>query len=88
MKAQITMAMPARYAALDIAEQYEVFGGDTVATTSGTGIIKTTLSDLEKWGKVFNYLARIFSAASSLINNITTIYTSITALNDYISKNF
>ena len=35
-------------------------------------------------GKVFNYIARIFSGASSIINNVNVIYQSFLTLSDLL----
>ena len=45
---------------------------------SGKSTLLNQLAGLEKptRGKVFNYIARIFSGASSIINNVNVIYQS------------
>ena len=37
-------------------------------------------------GKVFNYIARIFSGASSIINNVNVIYQSFVSLNSLLGS--
>ena len=37
-------------------------------------------------GKVFNYIARIFSGASSIINNVNVIYQSFVSLNSLLTS--
>ena len=51
-------------------------------------IDSTVLSNIEKVSKVFNYMARIFSSASAMLNNFITIYNTVKQLNEFISNNF
>ena len=44
--------------------------------------------DIEKISKVFNYMARIFSSTSSMLNNFITIYNTVKQLNEFIDNNF
>lgn len=76
---------PARYTALTKAECYESFSGATQDSTTGVANFMSTLS---KIGKVFSYVSRLFSVASSMLNNINTFYTTYKALTDYVEKNF
>ena len=46
------------------------------------------LSNIEKVSKVFNYMARIFSSTSAMLNNFITIYNTVKQLNEFISNNF
>ena len=46
------------------------------------------LSNIEKISKVFNYMARIFSSTSSMLNNFITIYNTVKQLNEFIDNNF
>lgn len=48
----------------------------------------TVLSNIEKVSKVFNYMARIFSSTSAMLNNFITIYNTVKQLNEFISNNF
>ena len=51
-------------------------------------IDSTVLSNIEKVSKVFNYMARIFSSTSAMLNNFITIYNTVKQLNEFISNNF
>ena len=68
-----TMKMPASYSAIEAEEMTYLDGGASNAYQSFLDI-----------GKVFNYIARIFSGASSIINNINVIYKSIVELNNLL----
>lgn len=58
-------------------------GGDELLCLSGGGVEDSdTWSVILQIGQAFNYIARIFSASSSIINNLNTIFVSITALNE------
>ncbi len=46
------------------------------------------LSNIEKVSKVFNYMARIFSSTSAMLNNFITIYNTVKQLNEFISTIF
>lgn len=46
------------------------------------------LENVSKVSKVLNFMARIFSSSSAMLNNFITTYNTITQLNDYIDKNF
>ena len=54
--------MPANYAAIDAEEMTYLVGGET----TGWQMFKDI-------GTLFNYIARVFSAGSSIINNVVTI---------------
>ena len=69
-----TMKMPASYAAIETEEMTYLEGGANNAYQ--------TFLDV---GKVFNYIARIFSGASSIINNVNVIYNSFIELNKLLS---
>ena len=58
---------------------------DTATDDSG---FTTVLSNIEKVSKVFNYMARIFSSTSAMLNNFITIYNTVKQLNEFISNNF
>lgn len=70
-----TMKMPASYSAIEAEEMTYLDGGASNAYQAFLDV-----------GKVFNYIARIFSGASSIINNIDVIYKSVLALNDLLGK--
>ena len=69
-----TMKMPASYSAIEAEEMTYLDGGASNAYQSFLDI-----------GKVFNYIARIFSGASSIINNVNVIYTAFVTLNQLLT---
>ena len=73
------MKLPACYAVIDENEMTYLDGGATIADSDA---YKAFLNV----GQVFNQLARIFSGASSIINNINVIYKSIVELNNLLGK--
>ena len=66
------LKMPANYAAIDAEEMTYLVGGET----TGWQMFKDI-------GTLFNYIARVFSAGSSIINNVRVIVTTIEALNNF-----
>ena len=74
-----TMKLPASYAMIAEEEMTYLESGATITASDAY----TTFQNV---GKAFNYLARIFSGASSIINNIDVIYKSVLALNDLLGK--
>ena len=81
-----SLTLPAACRPLSPAEADAVLGGaDTATDDSG---FTTVLSNIEKVSKVFNYMARIFSATSAMLNNFITIYNTVKQLNEFISNNF
>ena len=70
-----SMKLPANYAAIEAEEMTYLDGGASSAYD--------TFLDV---GKVFNYIARIFSGASSIINNVNVIYQSFVQLNSLLSS--
>ena len=56
------LKMPANYAAIEEEEMTYLFGGET----TGWQMFKDV-------GTMFNYIARVFSAGSSIINNVVNI---------------
>ena len=67
--------MPANYAAIDAEEMTYLVGGET----NGWQMFKDV-------GTLFNYIARVFSAGSSIINNVVTIVDTVKKLNDFFPK--
>ena len=67
--------MPANYAAIDADEMTYLVGGET----TGWQMFKDV-------GTLFNYIARVFSAGSSIINNVVTIVDTVKKLNDFFPK--
>ena len=64
--------MPAAFAAIDENEMVYLNGG----SITDTGAWKIFLNV----GTLFNYVARIFSAGSSIVNNVNVIVTTIQTL--------
>lgn len=71
------LKMPASFVAIEEEEMVYVEGGVSEGYQTFLNV-----------GKVFNYIARIFSAASSIVNNVNTIYTAFTSLSSFITTNF
>ena len=69
-----TMKLPANYAAINEEEMVYLNGGESDFYTNFLNV-----------GKVFNAIARIFSGASSIINNVNVIYQSFLTLNELLS---
>lgn len=67
--------LPATYAAIDENEMVYLSGG-SITDTQGW-LIFTNI------GSLFNYIARVFSAGSSIVNNVRVIVTTIQALNNF-----
>lgn len=78
---------PAFYTALTAEEALSVIGGATT-TNNDTSGFSSFLDNISKFSKVLNYMARIFSATSSMFNNFITAYNTLHQLNEYISENF
>ena len=78
----LTLPVDCRLLSLDEAEAV-VCG----ASSSDDGF-SNVLSNIEKISKVFNYMARIFSSTSSMLNNFITIYNTAKQLNEFIDNNF
>ena len=74
-----TMKLPASYAVIDAEEMTYLDGGATIADSDA---YKAFLNV----GQVFNQLARIFSGASSIINNVNVIYQSFFSLNSLLTS--
>ena len=67
--------MPASFAAIDENEMVYLQGGATTEATAWDVFLNV--------GKLFNYIARVFSAGSSIINNVNVIVTTIQTLNKF-----
>ena len=67
------MQMPARYTSIGDDEMVLLCGGETTAWQ--------TFQDI---GRVLNYVARIFSAGSSIVNNVVTIVNYFNKLEDLL----
>ena len=67
------MRMPARYTSIGDDEMALLCGGETTAWQMFQDI-----------GRVLNYVARIFSASSSIVNNVVTIVNYFNKLEDLL----
>lgn len=67
--------MPAAFAEIDENEMVYLNGG-SITDTQGWQIFLNV-------GTLFNYIARVFSAGSSIVNNIKVIVTTIQTLNNF-----
>ena len=67
------MKLPANYAVINEEEMVYLDGGAS-----------DLYHDFLNVGKVFNAIARIFSGASSIINNVNVIYQSFLTLSDLL----
>lgn len=79
-----SLTLPADCRPLSLDEAEAVVCG---ASSSDDGF-SNVLSNIEKISKVFNYMARIFSSTSSMLNNFITIYNTVKQLNEFIDNNF
>ena len=70
-----TMKLPANYASISEEEMVYLDGGASDAYNSFLNV-----------GKVFNAIARIFSGASSIINNVNVICQSFLTLGDLLKS--
>ena len=70
-----TMKMPASYSAIEAEEMTYLDGGASNAYQAFLDV-----------GKVFNYITRIFSGASSIINNVKVVYQSFVLLNSLLNS--
>ena len=69
-----TMKLPANYASISEEEMVYLDGG------------ASAYENFLNVGKVFNAIARIFSGASSIINNVNVIYQSFLTLGDLLKS--
>lgn len=67
------MKLPANYAVINEEEMVYLDGGASDPYNNFLNV-----------GKVFNAIARIFSGASSIINNVNVIYQSFLTLSDLL----
>ena len=67
--------MPANFAAIDENEMVYLQGGATTEATAWDVFLNV--------GKLFNYIARVFSAGSSIVNNINVIVTTFQTLSTF-----
>ena len=68
--------MPANFAAIDENEMVYLHGGATTEATAWDVFLNV--------GKLFNYIARVFSAGSSIVNNVVTIVNYFNKLEDLL----
>lgn len=74
---------PGSYTEFAPKEALSVIGG--ADETSG---FSAFLNNVSKFSKVLNYMARIFSSTSSMLNNFITAYNTLQQLNEYIRENY
>lgn len=74
---------PGSYTEFAPEEALSVIGG--ADETSG---FSAFLNNVSKFSKVLNYMARIFSSTSSMLNNFITAYNTLQQLNEYIRENY
>lgn len=67
--------MPAAFSEIDENEMIYLNGG-SITETEGWQIFLNV-------GTLFNYIARVFSAGSSIVNNIKVIVTTVQTLNTF-----
>lgn len=67
--------MPAAYAEIDEKEMVYLNGGSVTDTEAWKVFLR--------FGDLFNYVARVFSASSSIVNNVKVIVTTIETLNSF-----
>lgn len=67
--------LPAAYAEIEENEMVYLNGG-SITDTEGWQIFLNV-------GTLFNYIARVFSAGSSIVNNVKVIVTTIQTLNSF-----
>ena len=68
--------MPANFAAIDENEMVYLQGGATTEATAWDVLLNVV--------KLFNYIARVFSAGSSIVNNVVTIVNYFNKLEDLL----
>ena len=74
-----TMKMPASYSSIEAEEMTYLDGGATIADSDAYKAVLIVCH-------VFNQLARFFSGASSIINNVYVIYQSLVSLNSLLGS--
>ena len=72
------MQMPAQYTSIGDDEMVLLCGGETTACET------TAWQMFQDIGRVLNYVARIFSAGSSIVNNVVTIVNYFNKLEDLL----
>lgn len=80
------MMYPANYAA--IAEEEMVYLGGGYTEGEQQFLDSAGWNNFITVGTVFNNIARVFSAASSIVNNVNVIVTAIFKLNELFSTGF
>ena len=81
-----SLTLPAACRPLSPAEADAVLGARTPPPTRAA--LPPCCPISKKSAKVFNYMARIFSSTSAMLNNFITIYNTVKQLNEFISNNF
>lgn len=80
------MKYPASYAVIDEEEKGSLVGGATVAETAFVN--SAGWQNFLTVGSVFNNIARVFSAASSIVNNVNVIVNAVIRLNELFAGGF
>lgn len=75
--------LPGSYTEFAPEEALSVIGG-----ADETSSFSAFLNNVSKFSKVLNYMARIFSSTSSMLNNFITAYNTLQRLNQYIRENY
>ena len=70
--------LPASFAEIDENEMMYLDGGDSITQSQGY----ITFSNI---GVLFNYIARVFSSAGSIVTNVCTIIKAVEYLNNDFS---
>lgn len=68
--------MPASFAAIDENEMVYLQGGADASEATAWDVFLNV-------GKLFNYIARVFSAGSSIVNNVNVIVTTFQTLSSF-----
>lgn len=80
------MMYPAGYAVIEEEEMTYLVGGATAAETDFLN--SNGWQNFLTVGSVFNSIARVFSAASSIVNNVSVIVNAVIKLNELFSAGF
>ena len=82
MNSESSIRFPADFSYITAEEELTIQGGTEIEA------IDSIVSNITKISRVLNYLARIFAASSSMLNNLITVYNTAKQLDKYIQQNF
>ena len=82
MNSESSIRFPADFSYITAEEELTIQGGTEIEA------IDSIVSNITKISSVLNYLARIFAASSSMLNNLITVYNTAKQLDKYIQQNF